>query len=180
MVETAMNQFPCSLNLPLPILALMKRTSLSFVMMCCLLMMGGCASYSNLAQYKQELIRYHDSGKYEAEIERIDEQALQYIRRRAASGETNLAIVLDIDETATSSWDRLLALDFGKDKGLFIQWVNEANAKAIAPTLRLYHETKRLGLKVFFLTGRREQLAAATERNLEKIGYRKADGVYFR
>src|SRR5436189_72543 len=88
-----------------------------------------------------------------------------------------LAVVMPL---LFSGWKRLVDLDFGKDKERFIEWVQEADAPAIQPTLNLFREAKKMGLKVFFITGRRTELTAPTLRNLERIGYEGIDKVYFR
>src|SRR5437867_3078713 len=85
------------------------------------LVLSSCSTPSNLYFHKQALIRYHDSGAYQAEIKRVAASATSYIRKRAASGEPNLAVVFDIDDTALSSWDRLLNYDFARKDEFFIQ-----------------------------------------------------------
>ena len=152
----------------------------SFCFLLLALTFQGCASYENLSQLKQALVEYHDSKKYDRDVEKVINKAAAYIRQRAQSGETNLAIVLDIDETALSGWERLQKLDFGRDRERFIEWVNAADAPPIQPTLELYGEAKRLGVKVFFISFRIESLAAMTRKNLEKAGYGTFDGLFCR
>jgi acid phosphatase len=144
------------------------------------LVLAGCAGPSNLYFHKQALIRYHDSGEYDAQTQRVAARALNYIRRRAASGEPNLAVVLDIDETALSTWSRLRKDDFARKDELFVQWAKTNSGEAIAPVLDLYRESKRLGLKVFLVSGRRTFLAQQTEDALKATGYTNWDGLYLR
>jgi len=148
-----------------------------------LIVLTGCktdSAHSNLYFHKQELIRYHDNGKYDAEIKRIAERAMDFIRKRAASGEANLAVVLDIDETAVSTWDRLVKDDFARKDTMFIAWAMTNSGVAIEPMLNLYRETKKLGVKVFFITGRRVLLKERTEIALKENGYSDYDGLYLR
>ncbi|MFZ1905632.1 MAG: HAD family acid phosphatase, partial [Steroidobacteraceae bacterium] len=47
-------------------------------------------------------------------------------------------------------------------------------------TLRVFHEAKRLGVGVFFVTGRPEAQRAATEKNLRTQGLDGWDGLILR
>ena len=145
-----------------------------------LAVLAGCAGPSNLYVHKQALIRYHDSGPYDAEVRRVASRAMNYIRQRAASGQLNLAVVLDIDDTAISTWGRLVKDDFARKDEMFIAWVNTHVDPPIAPILDLYRESQRLGVKVFFVTGRRTALAERTRATLAEAGYVKPDGFFFR
>ena len=112
----------------------------------------------NLYDQKQALIRYHDSGPYAAEMKRVADEALAFIRERAKSGAPKLAVVLDIDDTSISTWERLLEHDFGKKDALFVAWFSQHPGPAIEPVLNLYRESQRLGVAVFFVTGRATNL----------------------
>jgi acid phosphatase len=159
------------------------RAPLSFALLFVSLVFTGCKTdlaHSNLYFHKQALVSYHDSGKYHAEVKRVAERAMNFIRNRAASGETNLAVVLDIDETAISTWDRLTKDDFARKHDLFAQWASTNSGVAIAPVMSLFQETKKLGVKVFFITGRRPFLGDATEKCLKDCGYAAHDRLYLR
>ena len=143
----------------------------------------GCetnSSRSNLYFHKQALIRYHDSGQYDTDVRRVADRALNFIRRRAASGETNLAVVLDIDDTAISTWERLTKDDFARKDTLFVAWATNNVSAPIEPVRNLYRESRKLGLEIFFITGRRPFLADATERTLKANGYADYDGLFLR
>jgi predicted secreted acid phosphatase len=64
-----------------------------------------------------------------------------------------------------------LKADFAYDSREFNAWVNSVQAVAIPGTLRLYQEAQRLGVSVFFLTGRPDTERTATERNLRSQGF---------
>ena len=145
-----------------------------------LAVLAGCASPSNLYVQKQALIRYHDSGRYDAEVRRVAGRAMDYLHKRAASGQTNLAVVLDIDDTAISTWGRLVKEDFARKDEMFVTWVNTHVDPPIQPILDLYRESQRLGVKVFFVTGRRTALAERTRVTLAGAGYVKPEAIYFR
>jgi predicted secreted acid phosphatase len=140
----------------------------------------GCAWPPNLYVQKQALIRYHDSGRYAAQVQHVADRAMRHIRQRAASGEPNLAVVLDIDDTAISTWGRLVKDDFARKDEMFVAWVNGHTDPPIQPVLELYRESRRLGVKVIFITGRRTPLAERTRVTLTAAGYADPDGIYFR
>ena len=96
---------------------------IQFCLVAALFVLAGCATPPNLYVQKQALIRYHDSGRYDADVRRVAGRAMDYIRKRAASGQTNLAVVLDIDDTAVSTWGRLLQDDFARKDEMFVAWV---------------------------------------------------------
>src|ERR1035437_2480661 len=102
-----------------------------FVALAALAVLAGCAGPSNLYVQKQALIRYHDSGPYDDEVRRVADRAMNYIRKRAASGQTNLAVVLDIDDTAISTWGRLGKDDSARKDEMFAPWANTKVAPPI-------------------------------------------------
>src|ERR1035437_598829 len=150
------------------------------VSLAALAVLVGCAGPSNLYVHKQALIQYHDSGQYDKEVRRVADRAMNYIRKRAASGQTNLAVVLDIDDTAISTWGRLVKDDFARKDEMFVAWVNAHVDPPVASVLDLYRESQRLGVKVFFVTGRRTALADRTRLTLAGAGYVPPDAIHFR
>jgi len=131
----------------------------------------------NLDTLKTELKQYHDCackcGCYAHDLDAQANRAIAFLRRRAAhpkAGE-KLALILDIDETTLSNYQELVKLDFGFNKAAFDAWALSAQAPAIPGTLRLFQEAKRLGVAVFFITGRTEDERDATARNLRNQGF---------
>ena len=84
------------------------------------------------------------------------DRAIAFLRRRAAHRrkDEKLSLVLDIDETSLSNYAEMVKADFGYNGKAFDAWVDSASAPAIPGTLRIYKEAQRLGVNVFFLTGR--------------------------
>ena len=156
------------------------KTILLFALTVALIAAGGCCSYPNLTTHKNHLVSYYKSGEYERSIESVASKAQNYIHNRAASGQTNLAVTLDIDDTALSDWSYMKAMDFGFDNGGFEEWINRADAPAIKPVLNLYHAAQKSGMKVFFITGRKEHLRSATQKNLEAAGYTGFSELFMR
>jgi acid phosphatase len=150
---------------------------------------AGCASTApragnappNLADAKRQVSEYIDSGRYEADVAAVAEQARAYLESRAHRG-GKLAIVVDIDETALSNLPSLRANDYGfilgagpcdlqrGPCGLFA-WITMAKAEPIKPVLALVDLARQRGIAVFFLTGRPERMRTATEANLRAAGY---------
>ena len=131
----------------------------------------------NLDLLVAQLKQYHDCtckcGCYARDLDTQADRAIVFLRRRAARrGATEkLALVLDIDETSLSNYQEMLQQNFVWDNNAFDAWVNSAQAPAIAGTLRIDKEAVRLGVEVFFITGRGEAERAGTERNLRAVGY---------
>jgi len=124
-----------------------------------------------------QLKQYHDCtckcGCYAHDLNLQADRAIAFLRKRAATRRQNqkLALVLDIDETSLSNYQEMIGQKYLWDNNAFNAWANSAQAPAIPGTLRIEKEAKRLGVEVFFITGRPEDQRAATERNLRAVGY---------
>jgi len=131
----------------------------------------------NLDDLKTELKQYQactcKCGCYAKDLDRQADRAIAFLRLRAAhrKPEEKLALVLDIDETTLSNWEQMVKAGFAYDKTANDQWVESAKAPAIPATLRIYREAQRLGVSIYFLTGRPEAQRAATELNLQSQGF---------
>lgn len=136
----------------------------------------GCASAAreprNLGDLKAEILRYVDSGEYTRQIAQVAERANAWIERRAAERDAGerLAVVFDVDETMLSNLPTMTREDFGYVPAAWDAWVEAAQAPAIEPVREVYRTARRLGVEVFFITGREEASRAATARNLRAIG----------
>jgi len=173
-------------------LALTRRVARSSIVAACLIIgAAGCASTGpstpqpvaatpSLVEVKREVSTYVDSGRYEAEVSAVVDQAAAFLESRVPRG-GKLAIVLDIDETALSNLPSLRANDYGfiisgpcdlpRGPCGLLAWIGMARAEPIKPVLTLARLARQRGVAVFFLTGRPERLRAATERNLQGAGY---------
>lgn len=150
---------------------------LATVLLTVALSSGACAgigrpSYPSVPAAKAEVIGYVEGGRWQRDIERIVGRAQRYLEHRAARLERP-AIVLDIDETSLSNWPYSRDYDFAWNRSSWDDWVERAEAAAIEPTLELYRWSVDHGVGVFFLTGRRETLRAATEKNLRAVGFER-------
>ena len=138
------------------------------------------AATPSLVETKREVSAYVDSGRYEAEIAAVVDQARVFLESRVPRG-GKLAIVLDIDETALSNLPSFRANDYGfiipgpcelpRGPCGLIAWIEMAQAEPVKPVLALARLARERGVAVFFLTGRPERLRGPTERNLRAAGY---------
>lgn len=132
----------------------------------------------NLDALKAELKQYQactcKCGCYSKDLDHQADRAIAFLRMRAAhpKPQQKLAMVLDIDETTLSNYEEMINADFGYIKAISDAWIETAKAPAIPGTLRLFNEAQRLGVTVFFITGRPESQRAATELNLHNQGFK--------
>ena len=103
-----------------------------------------------------------------------------------------LAVVMDIDETALSSYCEMRREDFGYIGSLFNAWVVSPEAAVAIPgAVRLFRKAKASGVAVFFITGRPglpdasaashgSDQTEATARNLEAAGLHGWAGLQLR
>jgi acid phosphatase len=125
---------------------------------------------------KSELRQYHactcTCGCYAKDLDIEADRAIGFLEARAHRRDNEKkALVLDIDETALSNWEEMSGANFEYDGKDFNAWVASAQAPGIPGTLRIYEAAKRLGVEVFFLTGRPETQRASTETNLRLQGF---------
>lgn len=163
------------------------RTALRALMLT-LLIAAGCAGASgthtavvpNLWDVEKQIDQYIASGRYNTDCTSIAGQARAFLEQRAGKA-SRPAIVLDIDETSLSNWPAYKANNYARITGGACDlekgpcglraWQAMGRSKAIEPTLALAKRAKELGVAVFFITGRPENLREATERNLRETGY---------
>ena len=135
-------------------------------------------SSPEIARLKAQLKQYHactcTCGCYAKDLDVQSDRAIAFLRARAAHRrpQEKLALVLDIDETTLSNYAHEVKTDFGSDEKAFNDWIELGQAPAIPGTLRLYKEAQRLGVSVFFITGRHDDpQRASTEKNLHTQGF---------
>jgi len=69
--------------------------------------------------------------------------------------------------------------DYSRAAHLFERWANHSACPALPPALALYQEARRLGVTVFFITGRATNLREVTVLNLKRAGFGQYGEVYF-
>lgn len=146
-----------------------------------LLLLAGCATHRgtgtaeplNLTAAKEAVISYVDSGAYERDLQSAAEAARNWVRERAARRDPGerLAVVFDVDETVISNFSHMREMDFGYAVDSWNAWVGAGQAPALPAVRAVFQECRRLGVTVFFVTGREEPRdRAGTEKNLREQG----------
>lgn len=120
----------------------------------------------------ERLMRYHDYGEYDRQIQNVTDSAREYLDGvvKSAPAQDKLAAVFDIDETSLSNWAAMADCGFCSytvERKLY----SEDHDTAIAPVLQLYNLAKAKGVALFFVTGRQEAERAVTIKNLNEVGY---------
>ncbi len=132
----------------------------------------------NLSIAKEEVINYYESGKYEKDLDKVVNKAIDEFKNVPAADSS--AVVFDIDETTLSNYEINKELDFGYVPGLWDKWIDDAKAPAIAGVKRLYDFLHEKGFKLIFITGRKEYQYKATYKNLVDDGYKNFDTLIVR
>ena len=147
---------------------------------------------ANLDDAKQNIRSYYGdhldaSGAHQAssnsdwarQVAQVDARAQAHLERRVRDpGGRRPAIVLDIDDTALSTYSYGAGNDFAfHDDTKTVQWALAEKLPVIPATLALARWAHDHGIALFFVTGRPHSLATATLGNLRKVGYPAAWGV---
>jgi predicted secreted acid phosphatase len=136
---------------------------------------------ANVGDLKSEATQYYESGAYLTDLQQAAAPAVAWIAEEAPLVDRP-AVVFDIDETALSNWEAIKANDFGRvidgpcntlPEGPcgWLAWDLRAQSTVIQPTMDIFNAAKDRGTAIFFITGRNEPQRAATERNLQAVGY---------
>jgi len=134
---------------------------------------------ANFGAHKARIVEFHDSGEWEEQIDAITAQARERLDSELATARRP-AIVLDVDDTALSTFAVQRRLGFGWVPSHWTQWVESGVAPPHPGVLALYRHALDRGVAVFFITGRRERLREATERQLRAAGYDRWAGLYLK
>ena len=116
-----------------------------------------------------------NSSPYITQMRRILQHQSRYLHRakkQARRHHQRPAIVLDADDTTLWTYDMEDgAMHFNFDPVLQNQWVQDERFPATPGMVRFVNRAKRMGFKIFGLTGRNDDQKAATLANLHKVGY---------
>ena len=145
------------------------------------------AEPKNLYTLKQEINAYIAAGQYGREVAQVAAEANKYLVKRIPKGipkrdktSKKLAVVFDIDETTLSNVRHIQAMDYGYLPGNWDAWLATGQCTAIYPVQAVYQTAVNAKVDVFFITGRREGDAPATERNLRQVGYENWTRIIYR
>lgn len=125
--------------------------------------------YEKFEYYKEQLMKYYESGEFDNEVEQICKKALKYLLSLPKLENT---IIFDIDETALSHYPLFKEKKFiwSLDNDI-IPYRQKAICPAIKPILQFYKSLISNNYKVIFLTSRRYSVYEATYKNLLKEGF---------
>lgn len=130
----------------------------------------GYKTPQNIGLLKQELKAYYYSGGYDKAMNQVGDAALEYLKNRK-NMPGKLAIILDIEEVALSTYPLSEEMDFSYDPVKYDQFIRSGREIVIQPTLKLVTQAQKQGVSVIFLTGRKEEYMETTIANLKRAGY---------
>ncbi len=107
-------------------------------------------------------------------------QARAYLAARLAARVRQPAIVLDIDDTSEQTYDWSADRDFAFDAAAQRQAIADAAFPPVEPTRELANWASQHGVRVFFVTGRAEELAGSTAAGLRVHGFPEPAGLFLR
>ncbi|KAK4407262.1 Acid phosphatase 1 [Sesamum angolense] len=130
------------------------------------------------------IAKYMTSTQYKSDCQRAVEECQLYLTSCCAlKGDGKDAWIFDVDDTLISTLPYFKKHGFGGNKLNLTSlegWMEKSKAPALEHTLRLFHEIKKKGFKVFLISTRREPLRDATVDNLIKEGYHGWSGLVLR
>lgn len=156
-----------------------------------LILLAGCAGRTpgpqvtapsdlpNVGVVKGQVRDYRGSGRWDEDIATVAAECTRLAREAVGQG-GRPAVVFGIDETLLSNWPYLIEYDFARVPSLFAPWADRSECSALEPVKQFYLAMRSAGVAVFLITGRGEQLRAATLRNLERQGISGWEGIRFR
>ncbi|XP_021723506.1 acid phosphatase 1-like [Chenopodium quinoa] len=117
---------------------------------------------------------YMTGDRYALDFGLAAKNALEYARSVDIAGDKMDAWIFDVDETLLSTFPYYKLHGFGKkNRTEFIKWGLGKGTKlpVLKASLRLYKELRKLGFKIFLLTGRPEWIRNSSVANLMDVGY---------
>ncbi|OGU77586.1 MAG: hypothetical protein A2V93_05615 [Ignavibacteria bacterium RBG_16_34_14] len=133
---------------------------------------------TNLEFVKEEIAAYYESGEYDKKVNEIISGAVKEFE--SVKVEDSTAVVFDVDETALSNYQIIKEMDFGYIHEPWDKWIEEARAPAIPGVNNLYEFLIGKGIKVIFITGRKDYQYSSTFKNLHSAGYKLFDTLIVR
>lgn len=134
----------------------------------------GCARLAgppDLPAAKLKVVAYMEGGGYQRDLRQALKPALGDLAALAPETAPRTAIVLDIDDTALSTYEYQKSMGFGHYTPVWHEWLRVPHGSAIVPVLEVFRAARAKGVAVFFVSGRRAAFRAATETSLRGAGY---------
>jgi predicted secreted acid phosphatase len=130
----------------------------------------------------EQIRDYYSSGDWNRAVKKQAKKAKAYLVKRTHGKHKakKPALVLDIDETGLNNYPCLDANGgIPYSAGPYASCVVKFDAPAVNPVHSLFTRAKKLGVKVFFITARPEQIRDGTLQNLRAAGYKGKYEVFF-
>jgi predicted secreted acid phosphatase len=150
------------------------RTGLALITALLLAIVPIAAATEPTGRSAEQINEFYDSGAWNRAIVKQVKKAKAYLRQRtnARNAPRKPALVLDIDETALDNYPCFVARGgIPYNSGINAQCVTAYDAPAVKPVLSLFNRARDLGVRVFFITGRPEQIRDGSLDNLRAAGY---------
>jgi len=154
----------------------MRTGALLTVLALLLVLVPTAAATDPTSKTPAQIRQFYSSGAWNKAVTKQANKAKAWLAKRTSQKKApkKPALVLDIDETSLNNYPCFVQNDgLPYNSGVNAACVTQYDAPAIKPVLSLYKRAKKLGVKVFFVTGRPEEpsLRAGTLENLRSAGY---------
>lgn len=129
------------------------------------------------AMSASDLEAYDQSGRYQAELENKIAGCLQEAKQWQENNfpVENPIAIFDIDETIVSNIGLIRKSGYQFTKNDFVTHVTSNQPSIIQPAFALFNYLKDNGIKVFFITGRTENMCEVTVSQLAAVGINPSD-----
>jgi predicted secreted acid phosphatase len=159
------------------------RTGLALVTALLLAIVPIAAATEPTGRSAEQINEFYDSGAWNRAVVKQVKKAKAYLRQRTSgrNAPRKPALVLDIDETALNNYPCFVARGgIPYDGSINAQCITAYDAPAVKPVLSLFNHARDLGVRVFFITGRPEQIRDGSLANLRAAGYRGRYELFLR
>ncbi|GLY29148.1 HAD family acid phosphatase [Kineosporia sp. NBRC 101731] len=121
--------------------------------------------------------RISPDSAYSGDLRKVLEDVHHHLGDHMAT--ERAALVLDVDDTALSSYDYGASCDFdGYTQGPFVQYLLGCRPQAVSGMPELTSWAAAQGFTIFYITSRPDPLRDVTLRNLREQGYEEPAGLF--
>jgi acid phosphatase len=127
----------------------------------------------NLSVARESVKEYYESGKFDEELDKVIREAKDKFSKTEFT--ENSVVIFDVDETALNNYEISKKMGYGYVYEMVYEWTQDAKVPAFPQVKELYDHLLSKGLKIIFLTARRDDEYDATYENLITQGYAQFD-----